>query len=152
MIWIWIAVIVAAVIVEAVSAQLLSIWFALGGAAALITSFLTESIAIQAVVFTVVSVVSLAVIFPLVRKSLKKNEHIKTNADRYIGKLAVVTEDISNIDAKGQVKVDNQIWSARSDNGESVSAGTQVKVLRIEGVKLIVSAAEQGLNQELIIN
>lgn len=143
MIWIWIAVIAVAVIVEAISAQLLSIWFALGGLAALLTSFLTDSIAVQTTVFCIVSVVSLAVIFPLAKKSLKK-EHIKTNADRYIGKTAVVTEDISNINAKGQVKVDNQIWSARSDDGSAVSAGTPVKVLRIEGVKLIVSAAEQN--------
>ncbi len=82
-------------------------------------------------------------IFPLAKKSLKK-EHIKTNADRYIGKTAVVTEDISNIDAKGQVKVDNQIWSARSDDGSAISSGKQVNVLRIEGVKLIVSAAENN--------
>ncbi len=141
MIWVWIAVIIAAVVVEAVSMQLLSIWFAIGGAAALITSFFTDSVAIQAVVFIAVSAAALVIIFPAVRKSLNKKSE-KTNADRYIGKLAVVTEDISNINAKGQVKVDNQIWSARSDDGEELAVGTRVKVLRIEGVKLIVSAAE----------
>lgn len=141
MIWIWAAVIAIAVVVEILSAQLLSIWFALGGIAALITSCLTDSIAVQVIVFAVVSAIALALIFPLVRKSLKK-AHISTNADRYIGKTAIVTEDISNIDAKGQVKVDNQIWSARSDTEEELPAGTKVKVLRIEGVKLIVSAAE----------
>lgn len=141
MIWIWIAVIVAAVVVEVASMQLLSIWFAIGGIAALITSFLTDSIAIQIIVFIVVSAIALALIFPVVRKSMKK-EHEKTNADRYVGKLAVVTEEISNINAKGQVKVDNQIWSARSEDGSDFPVGTKVKVLRIEGVKLIVSAAE----------
>ncbi|MCH5317879.1 MAG: NfeD family protein [Eubacterium sp.] len=141
MIWIWIAVIVAAIVVEVASMQLLSIWFAIGGVAALITSFLTQNIVIQIVVFAVVSAIALALIFPAVRRSLKK-EHVKTNADRYIGKLAVVTENISNIDAKGQVKVDNQIWSARSNDGRDLPVGTKVVVLRIEGVKLIVSAAE----------
>ena len=141
MIWIWIAVIVAAVVVEVASMQLLSIWFAIGGVAALITSFLTDSIAIQIIVFIVVSAIAVALIFPTVRKSMKK-EHVKTNADRYVGKLAVVTEEISNINAKGQVKVDNQIWSARSEDGSEIPAGTKVNVLRIEGVKLIVSAAE----------
>ena len=136
MIWVWIAVTVIAIIVEAVSAQLLSIWFALGGIAALITSLVTDSIAVQ-----IISVISLAVIFPFVKNILKK-EPVKTNADRYIGKLAVVTEGISNIDAKGQVKVDNQIWSARSEDGSQIAEGTRVNVLRIEGVKLIVSAAE----------
>ena len=141
MIWVRIAVTVIAIIVEAVSAQLLSIWFALGGIAALITSLVTDSIAVQIIVFVAVSVISLAVIFPFVKNILKK-EPVKTNADRYIGKLAVVTEGISNIDAKGQVKVDNQIWSARSEDGSQIAEGTRVNVLRIEGVKLIVSAAE----------
>lgn len=141
MIWVWIAVTVIAIIVEAVSAQLLSIWFALGGIAALITSLFTDSIAVQIIVFVAVSVISLAVIFLFVKNILKK-EPVKTNADRYIGKLAVVTEGISNIDAKGQVKVDNQIWSARSEDGSQIAEGTRVNVLRIEGVKLIVSAAE----------
>ena len=141
MIWVWIGVIVGAVIVEVLSAQLLSIWFALGGIAGLITSCLTDNIAIQCAVFAVVSAIALAVIFPFVRKSLKK-AHVSTNADRYIGKTAVVTEDISNINAKGQVKVDNQIWSARSENGKDLPVGTPVTVLRIEGVKLIVSDAE----------
>ena len=142
MIWVWVAVIALAIVVEVFSAQLLSIWFAVGGIAALAASFFTENIVIQVVLFFVVSIVSLAIIFPLARKSLKTKEHVKTNADRYIGKLAIVTEDISNIDAKGQVKVDNQIWSARSENGETISEGTKVNVLRIEGVKLIVSAKE----------
>lgn len=141
MIWIWIAVIAAAVLVEVASMQLLSIWFAIGGVAALITSFITDNVIAQIIVFAVVSAVALALIFPVVRKSMKK-EHVKTNADRYVGKLAVVTEEISNIDAKGQVKVDNQIWSARSEDGSDLPVGTKVKVLRIEGVKLIVSAAE----------
>ena len=46
MIWVWIGVIVVAVIVEVLSAQLLSIWFALGGIAGLITSCLTDNIAV----------------------------------------------------------------------------------------------------------
>ena len=141
MIWIWIAVIIVAIVVEVASMQLLSIWFAIGGLAALITSFFTDSVVVQMIVFVVFSAISLALIFPAVRKSLKK-ETVKTNADRYIGKLAVVTEDISNIDARGQVKVDNQIWSARSEGNEDIPAGTKVNVLRIEGVKLIVSVAE----------
>lgn len=142
MIWIWIAVIALAVGIEAISAQLLSIWFALGGFAALITSIFTDNVIIQLVVFAAVSTVSIAVIFPFAGKIIKK-EHIKTNADRYVGKTAIVTEDISNINAKGQVKVDNQIWSARSESGADIAAGTEVEVLKIEGVKLIVSSAEQ---------
>ncbi len=143
MIWVWIAVIVIAIVVEVISAQLLSIWFAVGGAAALAASFFTDNIAIQVFLFFAVSIAALAIIYPLAKKSLK-TDYVKTNADRYVGKLAVVTEEISNIDAKGQVKVDNQIWSARSKNGDTISEGTLVHVLKIEGVKLIVSVNENN--------
>lgn len=81
MIWVWIAVTVIAIIVEAVSAQLLSIWFALGGIAALITSLFTDSIAVQIIVFVAVSVISLAVIFPFVKNILKKDAYL--GEDRY---------------------------------------------------------------------
>jgi len=142
MIWVWIAVVAAAIIVESLSAQLVSIWFALGGFVSLVLSLFDVSVGIQVAVFFAVSVISLIALLPFARKLLKK-EHIKTNADRYIGQTAVVTEDISNIDACGQVKVDNQIWSARSENGNNISKGTRVKVLKIEGVKLIVASTEQ---------
>lgn len=141
MIWVWIAVVAAAIIVESLSAQLVSIWFALGGFVSLVLSLFDVSVTIQVVVFFAVSIVSLIILLPFARKMLKK-EHIKTNADRYIGQTGIVTQDISNIDACGQVKVDNQIWSARSENGNNISEGTKVRILKIEGVKLIVASAE----------
>ncbi len=138
MIWIWIAVIVIAVIVEAASVQLLSVWFALGGLVALILSIFNVSATIQIIVFAAVSAVSLILFWPLARK-LNKKGFEKTNADRYIGKEGIVVEAISNLDAKGQVKVDNQIWTARSAGGEDIAEGAKITVERIEGVKLIVS-------------
>lgn len=141
MLWVWIAVIVAAVVVEALSVQLLSIWFALGGIVSLILSLFDVSQSIQIIAFAAVSVISIIVFWPLARK-LNKKGYEKTNADRFVGKDAVVTEAISNINASGQVKVDNQIWTARSAAGNDISAGTLVKVEKIEGVKLIVSALE----------
>jgi len=74
---------------------------------------------------------------PLVKKKLiVKSE--STNADRCIGKTATVTEDIDNINATGQVKVDGQIWTARSINSSIIKKGTNVTVEKIDGVKLIV--------------
>ena len=61
-----------------------------------------------------------------------------TNADALVGMTAVVTADINNIEAVGEVKVAGQHWSARSvRDSEFISAGTHVKVVAIEGVKLI---------------
>ena len=142
-IWVWAAVIAVALIVEIASVQLLSICFALGGVVALILCLFSVSPAVQITVFIAVSVISLLVFWPIARKINKKG-YVKTNADRYIGMKGIVTQSISNLDATGQVKVDNQIWTARSKGSDNIPVGTVVTVEKIEGVKLIVDAAEQN--------
>lgn len=138
MVWIWVALLAAFIIVEAATAQLLTIWFAIGSFAALVTSFFTESIIIQIIVFVVVSAIALAVTRPLVKKMTKVKKHA-TNADMYIGKEGIVTENIDNLDAKGLVKVGGTVWTARTEtDGAVIPEGTHVTVVKIEGVKLIV--------------
>ena len=83
---------------------------------------------------------ALALFKPLSSKFLKPRVSA-TNADRVIGSAALVTETIDNTQAKGQVKVNGQVWSARSAQDIVIPAGTDVKVLRIEGVKVIVETA-----------
>jgi membrane protein implicated in regulation of membrane protease activity len=61
-----------------------------------------------------------------------------TNADMMIGKEALVTEDIDNVEATGAVSVGGKVWTARSADGGRIKSGAVVSVLRIEGVKLIV--------------
>ena len=87
--------------------------------------------------FVVVTAIALAVTRPLVKK-LKRKRPEATNADRYIGKSAVVVEAIDNDHAKGLVKVDNEKWTARSVDGQLIEPGDRVVVTAIEGVKLIV--------------
>lgn len=133
--WLILAVVMA--VLEGVTVQLVSIWFCIGGAAACVTSLFTDNIIIQAAVFVVVSGIALAVTRPLVRK-MKRRGSEPTNADRYIGKTAVVVTAIDNEKAQGMVKVDNDKWTARSQSGEPIAEGTSVTVEAIEGVKLIV--------------
>lgn len=135
---IWLALAVIMAIVEATTVQLVSIWFAIGGAAACVTSLITDNVVIQAAVFVAVSAIALAVTRPLVKK-MKQRGAEPTNADRYIGKTAVVVTAIDNQNAEGMVKVDNQKWTARSESGEIIPEGATVTVTAIEGVKLIVS-------------
>ena len=99
-------------IFESLTAQLVSVWFVIGAVAALVSSLAGAEFYVQIIVFIAVSVLMLLITRPLVKKKLiVKSE--PTNADRCIGKTATVTEDIDNINATGQVKVDGQIWTAR---------------------------------------
>ena len=138
MVWIWVALLALFIIIEASTAQLLTIWFAVGSLAALITTFITDNIVIQVIVFVVVSAIALAITRPLVKK-MTKTQKQPTNADMYIGKDAVVTEDINNLEAKGLVKVGGSVWTARTEvDNYTIPAGAHVTVIKIEGVKLIV--------------
>ena len=138
MVWIWVALLATFIIIEASTAQLLTIWFAVGSFAALVSTFITDNIIAQVIVFVVVSAIALVVTRPLVKKMTKATKQ-PTNADMYIGKEAIVTEDINNLEAKGLVKVGGSVWTARTEvDNFTIPAGSHVTVIKIEGVKLIV--------------
>ncbi len=135
----WIVLLVVLIIVEAVTAQLVTIWFAAGAAAALIAELCGLQQWLQWVIFIAVSAVTLIATRPLVRKVTNKTVQ-PTNADRCIGQTAVVTEDIDNVEGKGQVHVNGVTWTARSSDGSVFRKDERVTVEKIEGVKLIVKA------------
>ena len=135
----WIVLLVVLVVVEAVTAQLVTIWFAAGAAAALIAERCGAQQWLQWIIFIAVSVIALIATRPLVKKATKSTTE-PTNADRCIGQTAVVTEDISNVDGKGQVQVGGTVWTARSSDGSVFRKDEKVTVERIDGVKLIVKA------------
>ena len=136
---VWVVIMVVFLVVEAATAGLTCIWFAIGALAALIAALFGAPIWLQLVWFFVVSVVTLYFTRPLVLKYVNSRSQ-PTNADMVIGKEALVTEAIDNVEGAGAVAVGGKVWTARSENGEPIEVGSIVTVLRIEGVKLIVSA------------
>lgn len=137
MLWVWIGLIVVTAAVEAATVQLVTIWFAVGGVAGLIAYAAGLEIWLQILIFALVSAVALAVTRPLVKK-FTNGRNMPTNADRYIGEKAVVTEKIENDLSKGAVKIGGLEWTARSVDSETAEVGEQVTVEAIEGAKLIV--------------
>ena len=131
---IWVVAFLGLLLVEFLTVGLVSIWFAVGALAALITSFITESVLIQTVIFIVVSVITLIVTQPLIKK-FKVNRFEPTNSDRVIGKVAEVTKEIRP-DKYGEVEVYGVTWMAAGKSRYTV--GSKVIVKQIEGSKLIV--------------
>ena len=138
----WLAAMVVFLIVEAACPiHLVSIWFAVGALAAMIVSLFGGVAWLQLTVFCVVSGALLIGLWPFIRKFL--NPHLtKTNVDSVIGSQGLVTVEIDNINAVGQVKLGGMEWTARSTSGENIPVGTRIRVDRIEGVKAFVSPAE----------
>ena len=134
---IWLIILVVLILGEAVTVGLTFIWFAVGALGGLITAWLGGEIWLQVVIFLALSALALVLVRPVASRFLKTS-HSPTNADRVIGKTAVVTEAIDNVEGKGQVNISGQVWSARSQHDVVIPVGAEVKVLRIEGVKVYV--------------
>ncbi|MCC8023170.1 MAG: NfeD family protein [Clostridiales bacterium] len=135
----WVVLLLLFAAMEAFTVQLVSVWFAFGALGALFANIAGAGTLTQMIIFVVISALLLVFTRPLAIKFVRPPFQ-KTNADRSIGKQAVVVEAIDNLNAKGQVKVDGSIWTARNETNEPLPEGALVRVIRIEGVKLIVSA------------
>ena len=138
---VWLVLMVVFLAAEAATVTVISLWFAAGALAAMVTALLGGGLWLQACVFVAVSAIALTALRPLVRKYLTP-KLTATNIDSVIGSQGIVTADIDNIASSGQVKLNGMEWSARSSSGEPIPAGTRVTVDRIEGVKVFVSPAE----------
>ncbi len=132
----WTIVLVIAIIIEAITVDLVSIWFGAGAIVALVAEAFGASQFIQVVLFTIVSVICIIITRPLSKKYLRGNT-IKTNYDRIIGKHCLVTETIT-ADNKGEVKVMGTLWMASSLNNETIQAGQYAEVVSIEGAHVVV--------------
>lgn len=141
--FVWIAFAVVMAVCEAYTSQLVSIWFVVGAVGAAITSIFTTNILIQTGVFVALTVLALIITKPLVKRFKRNIKKVSTNSDRLIGMTGVVLKDINPLEATGQVKVNGEVWTAKTVS-DNVGKDTKVKVLSIEGVKLIVEPVKEN--------
>ena len=144
---VWSIAIVVFLVMEGMTAGLVTIWFAVGSLAALLSSLFGAPVWLQLVWFFVISVAALILTRPLARKYLNGKTQA-TNADMYVGKECMVIETIDNVAGSGAVKVSGKVWTARSEDGGVIPEGARAEALRIEGVKLIVKPIHEQVNVE----
>lgn len=133
----WTALAIVLAVVEAMTFGLTTIWFVAGALVALFVNWLGMNMYIQVGAFLVSSIALLLFTRPLVIKYTKVGS-VKTNVDSLIGKVGIVTVEISE-HAYGQVKLAGQVWSAKGTDTAVYPVGTEVVVEAIEGVKLVVA-------------
>ena len=140
--YLWLGILIVALVVEATTAGLLSIWFVPPALVSMLLAFFNVPTYLQVVVFFGLSL--LLIVFS--RTIWKKYTTFKpiepTNADALIGKTGIVTSKINNINSVGEVKISGQYWSARSFDGSEIPEDSMVEIVSIEGVKLICKAIE----------
>ena len=137
MVYVWLAVIAAALIAEASTATLVAIWFIPSAILSAALAKLGVGVTWQVVAFFVLSILLIVFARKLLSKYIVKKP-IPTNADALIGKVGVVEEDIDNLAFRGIVKVNGQTWSAKSHDGTVIPKFSEVEILEIQGVKLVV--------------
>lgn len=138
---IWLCLVVLFVIVETATVSLVALWFIGGSLAALLAAALGAGYALQAAVFVVISAVLLLLLRPLAKKHLSR-KFVPTNADRLIGKTALVTQTIDPLRGLGEIRVEGVLWGARCTDADTIREGELVRIDRIEGAKLVVSPAQ----------
>lgn len=136
---IWLVILAVMIVIEIATLGLTTIWFGIGAIGAAIAAGMDYGIWVQLAVFTVLSVVAMALCRPFAVKYLNKDKE-KTNVEDIVGKTAVVSRQIDNEMATGEVRVDGMEWTARSEDGRVIAENERVTVVAVEGVKLIVKA------------
>ena len=138
---VWFVLAIILIFVEISTVNLVSIWFAIGCLLAGIVGLITENTVIQFGVFLFTSVVSLILTKPFIKK-IRTRGITKTNLDRVIGQIGIVTMDIDKLEP-GEVKVDGKKWMAISD--KKINKDSKVEILAIDGVKLKVKEIKEGV-------
>ncbi len=140
--YIWyVALFFVLLVVELLSYNLTTIWIALGSLlTAIYAYFFPTQVITQVILLLVLSLTFILLTKPLMQKIKYAKE--KTNADRLVDMEGIVLESINPLEGMGQVKVAGQIWSAKTEDGTVVLTGEKIKIIKIEGVKLVVERKE----------
>ncbi|MCI8588145.1 MAG: NfeD family protein [Bacilli bacterium] len=136
---IWMIIFVALAVFELITINLVSIWFAIGALASFTVSLVSSDTTLQIAVFVIVSFITLVFTKSFVKR-IRTKDPIPTNLDRVIGKIGVVTEEITKLNP-GEVKVDGKRWTAVAN--KKINVGSKVEILSIEGVKLSVKEVKE---------
>jgi membrane protein implicated in regulation of membrane protease activity len=140
MTYLWIVFFVASVLVEALTAEFVAIWFMPAAIVAFILSLpiINAAAWVQILCFVLIGLLLIPASRPFCKRFIKQKD-TKTNVDAIIGKTCLVTEEIRNIEGLGEVRVGGLCWSARAeDETRVIAVGEQVEIVAVQGVKLIV--------------
>lgn len=147
--WIlWLILMVVFIVIEGITLGLTTVWCAVGSLAAAICAYFGANVGIQIAVMVIVSVVCFFICLKWIKPQLDARHEKKenaTNADRLFGEEAIVIKEINTLESKGQVKVRGDVWSAKTSDPERViPVGAKVKVIKTEGVKLLVEEIKEA--------
>ena len=132
---------------EIVTTGFILFWFGVAAIVAALLAFAGFNFYIQATAFILTAGILMIFTRPLTKGLLNPKDN-PSNVFALVGKNGTVVQEIDNIQGVGQVKISSEIWKAESEDGEGIPIDTQVKVLKVEGVRVIVKPLIQKEVQE----
>ena len=141
---IWLLAAGVFLILEMFTMGFLVFWLGIGCLLAMLVSFIIPSIVVQTAVFVLSSGILIFATKPLVKKFAEK-DNAKTNVYSLVGKKAIVIEDIDWVTGSGQIKLNGEVWSAKTKEQVNISKGTEVEIESIEGVKAFVTPLKETI-------
>ena len=139
--WIvWLIVVILLVIIEAMTVNLVTVWFIISGIITMFLSFFLSDLISQFAVFVLLGILLMLLTKPFIEE-IKKNKEEKLNLERIIGMQGVVIKEIKK-NVVGEVKVDGKVWSDISD--KRITVDSDIIVEEIHGVKLLVSKVKKS--------
>lgn len=140
---VWLLLVIVLLGIELATMGLTTIWFAGGALAAFVSTFFGASPAVQRTIFILLSLVLLIVTRPLAKRFMEK-DHVKTNVESMIGKVAIISVEVNNLAGTGEAMIGDISWMTRSrSDSQIIPAGSKVRICEIEGVKLIVEEIKE---------
>lgn len=134
----WLVLLIVLLGIEMATMGLTTIWFAGGALIAIVAALLHAPLTVQIVLFFLVSLILLFFTRPVAVRYFNK-DRIRTNVESVVGKRAIVTEEIDNLQGRGKAVLNGQEWTARSaEDGIIIPEGAVVTVVTVSGVKLMV--------------
>ena len=144
---IWLIIAGVCFIIEMMTVGFLVFWFGVGALLTMIVSLIfPDNIILQASIFVISSTLLIFLTKPLVNKLSKSDKKVATNAFSIIGKKGIVTQDINETHGVGQIKIAGEVWSAKTADGSIIEKGTQIEVIKIDGVKAVVEPISVATN------
>jgi len=135
---------------EILSPSFILFWFGIGALAAAGLALTPIGLYYQVAAFIVISTILLLFTRPLMKRLIKHN-NVESNVYAMAGKKGIVIQEINNILGTGQVKVSGEVWQARSSDDNQIPAQTEVEIVKVEGVKVIVSqVVNQNINEGVL--
>ena len=137
---IWLIAGVVAAVGEMLTLSFFLAPFAIGAMAGMVVSLVGGSLLLSLIAFTIVTCATFGLLRPVAKAHLTQPARGRTGTAALIGRTAIVLEEIVNDQSVGTVRLDGEVWTARSlEDDEIIPAGTRVQVIQIRGATAVVT-------------